>query len=532
MRHNLDWLKKYGVLGLVLISFLVVSLLSLVSTHHFLFNLEPYPDGLLYTLSARNAVMGRGLQLEYLGQTVRLWVPPLYALVLSLGYLVDSSPGFFVIVNTGLGIASFGLMWLIARVTTKHWWAPSLALMCLASHAYIWWLPTLPMSENIAVFLFLLSLYGLVVPKPNLKQLVLAAIGIGGLLLTRFAAISLVGVLAMWLMVRIWFTQTQRVRVAFVSVMIAMVVLFWTYFLVAKVPVGAFFKVAFDQLLHGGQFYNLAYISGNSRAYLEIVLGGANQFLWLRYPLNSGLFFALAMAGLGYGLLASDKLRGAWRGVAAVWLALWPIALVFYVVDARYIIYSIPILSLAVTWFFDQLSLASHRKTMIGLIIGLLLAGLGQLISQAGLAKEIIAANVLHRSRAWQFESIQHFNQVFTDKPNAILITALPPFLVDAYQVGAYRVAPLSTAQEFLQKGEHVWGDDVMYTDLIQGYAAWVAEGKELYISNAYITHAQQVIRDYERYKSTFIFVPVSEGCDHVCDVYLLKLATESAKTR
>ncbi len=532
MRHNLDWLKTYGVLGLVLISFLVVSLLSIVSTHHFLFNLEPYPDGLLYTLSARNAVMGRGLQLEYLGETVRLWVPPLYAVVLSLGYLINKSPSSFVIVNTMLGLTSFGLMWLIARVTTKHWWAPSLVVVCLASHAFIWWLPTLPMSENIAVPLFLLSLYGLVVPKPSLKQLVLTAIGIGGLLLTRFAAISLVGVLATWLMVRIWFTQTQRIRVAFVSVMIAMVVLFWTYFLVAKVPVGAFFKVAFDQLLHGGQFYNLAHIPGNSLAYLAIVLGGANQFLWQRYPFSSGLFFVLAMGGFGYGLLVSDKLRGAWRGMAAVWLALWPIALVFYVVDARYIIYSIPILCLVVTWFFDQLLQKSHRKIMVVLIIGLMVVGLGQLNSQVGLAKEILAANVLHRSRAWQFESIQHFNQVFTNKPTAILITALPPFLVDAYQVGAYRVVPLSTAQEFLQKGEYIWGDDIMYSDLIQGYAAWVAEGKELYISNAYITHAQQVIRDYERYKSTFIFVPVSEGCDHVCDVYLLKLATESAMPR
>ncbi len=163
----------------------------------------------------------------------------------------------------------------------------------------------------------------------------------------------------------------------------------------------------------------------------------------------------------------------------------------------------------------------------MAVIISLIIIGVHSL-HQISLFKEIISFNVLHRSTAWQYQAIKQFDLYFLDKSDVKIITALPPFLVDAYQETEYRVLPLSQSQEFLQKKELVWGTDVPYENLMEGYITWLKQSKRLFISNAYITHQQSVIEDYEAYKTQFDLELVSSGCLDACNIYELHLKTSA----
>jgi len=76
----------------VLLFYLLLTLPSVFSEKHLLFNLEPYPDGLFYSLSAKNFIENGRLALEYNGVRANISQPPLYSLILSLGYLIWNNP--------------------------------------------------------------------------------------------------------------------------------------------------------------------------------------------------------------------------------------------------------------------------------------------------------------------------------------------------------------------------------------------------------------------------------------------------------
>ena len=77
-----------GRMLLLCIIYVIFTLPSLFSSHHILFNLEPYPDGLLYIQPALNVAAGKGFGLVHDQHFLVAWVPPFYSLVLAVGYLV------------------------------------------------------------------------------------------------------------------------------------------------------------------------------------------------------------------------------------------------------------------------------------------------------------------------------------------------------------------------------------------------------------------------------------------------------------
>ena len=72
-----------------------------------------------------------------------------------------------------------------------------------------------------------------------------------------------------------------------------------------------------------------------------------------------------------------------------------------------------------------------------------------------------------------------------------------------------------------------MWGTELDYTDLSASYKRLLENGTRLYISNAYVTQQASVIADYEQLKQQFELELVSEGCDHACDIYLVKKKSE-----
>jgi hypothetical protein len=334
--------------------------------------------------------------------------------------------------------------------------------------------------------------------------------------------LGLVVVLGIGLFMRLYLqSDAKSKRRLWLAVSVAILSLCFFIYL-NRLPIGITVQSVWSQLFGDGVFYSFQFAPTNFFAYLRMHLGKSSPFLWLLHPLTSAGIFGLWLMCLGYGIW-SKIARTRWTSifVLAVFLAQFPILWVFYVVDARYSVYSLPIMAIGIGWLLGHIESTKFRYA--SLVVLALVLGL-QVLSQASLYKEVISANLFHRSRAWQYEAIIKFRGLTTNDSQTPLITALPPYLVAAYAGDQMHVLPLSSHQEYLQHKMFVWGNDINYGDLASGYRQRLEQGETLYISNAYITHQQSVIQDYEKYKEVFNFELVSEGCQQACNIYRLQL--------
>ncbi len=507
----------------LVLGYLLLTLPALLSTNHILYNLEPYPDGLLYALSARNAAEGRGLQLVNEDSVIPIWVPPLYAYSLVPGYALSSSPNIYYVINVLFGVLALVLLMYLAKKMFKSPLAGIIAGGVYLAHALVTWVASVPMTENLSPLLLLMALTGLLLPRRKI-WLTVSLAGILGLFLTRYSVILTVLILAALLVARYAWGKNRQLYT--VSAIVGLLAASAAALILSTLSSLNIFTVArsfVSALMNGTQYFNLAFIPNNFVQYSKSLLGFPTQFLWQNKAFSSA---AITLPTLGYLLLQLNQrgLKQKWQSlvILLVFLSQYPILLVFYTVDTRYSILGLPLLALGAAGLFSYLK-NKHTLKIAGVVLALMLGILG--VTQLPLYREILANNILHRSQAWQYESIQHFNSFFetNNNPEAILITALPPHLVEAYQNTPYRLLPLSEKQEFMQKKLDAWGSDVFYEDLTQEYVLRLERGEQIYISNAYITHQHEVVEDFERLGREFNLKQVSEGCDGACNLYLLQ---------
>jgi hypothetical protein len=120
---------------------------------HVYLNLEPYPDGLLYAVSAQQLVTHHKLALQYRDAVLPFWTAPLYSVVLSLFYLFSIRIETFYAANLvlgALGVLCFGAA-LNRFGLSKGTVAATLLLY--VSHFYVYWIVSLPMAENLSLLL-------------------------------------------------------------------------------------------------------------------------------------------------------------------------------------------------------------------------------------------------------------------------------------------------------------------------------------------------------------------------------------------
>lgn len=496
------------VLLLVFLLYLIITLPALFDADHVMKNLEPYPDGLLFALGARNFSLDRGLQLvSNLGQ-VNFWVPPLYSLYLSCFYLFSKSVIIFYVANLVLGLGTIFIINLIIRKTTKNSLSLITGFLIYFSHLIAFWLPSLAMTENISLFLFSLMVLGLI-EKDGFSKILFVGVASIGLMLVRFSVFPVVLfsllILVFQLKKKLLKYQKQ------IGILFILSVIILAYLInkgIIEVLTNTVLGALFDP-----QFFNFNFIIPNLIFYFKSLFFHQGSFLWLQLGLSSWPIILLFLTSL-YFLWKMRKM-GFWI-LLLLFFSLFPLQLVFYSSDSRYIIYLIILLSIAVAWLID---LIDNKKIVLFVV---LIAGLINIFYQKNMLKQLIGDNWLGHSTAWQYQAINHFNQQLGD--DDLIVTALPPFLVDAYQTKGYQVLPLSKSQEFLQKEMRIWGRQVNYDDLIAGYKQMLKNGKTLYISNAYVTHQQSVIADFEEFKSQFDMELVKEGCDQACNIYQLNL--------
>jgi hypothetical protein len=516
-------------IGLVLF-YLFLTGPSLFSTHHILYNLEPYPDGLLYIQPAMNLAAGMKFALIHESYSLLAWVPPLYSLFLIPFYLVSHQPQFFYLTNILLGIGSISFLYAFMKNCTKSTWASFLTASLYVLHGYILWLPTVPMAENLSLFLICSGLWVVTTAKLDKKKILWAAFVIAGLVFTKYVLALLSFAFFLYLSFRLLKEKKLPYLGSLMGLLIvgAGVFFFYQVKMIHFNPTGAFKPLTETKTERTFSAFSRDYFGLNVRFYLASLLGQKTKFLWLDYSFTSAITFLVAFASGAYLVMKKKYLKEVLLVIA---LALFSLLVVifFYTPDTRYIIPFIPTLCILIGFCFAEIEKEKkfHQKNLlVGVIFGLLLL---QVISQVSFLKFIITTNLLHRSRAWQYESILSFNEYFAQKPDSYLVTVMPPFLVDLYSNHSYILLPLSTRQEFMNQGQRTWGE-LDYANLINEYQKLLREGKKVYVTNAYLSSQHEFEPEYQQIENTFTLEKVKEDCLGTCNLWELQLKPEQIK--
>lgn len=512
-------LQEHWIVVCAVLVVIIATIPAVLVRNHWLYNLEPYPDAFYYALMGQNWVEKGDLALWYQDSRLTVALPPFYSIVLGLGYLVWSPDlvTSFVGVNIILQILTVVLLYATLKQTTTRRLAVLVGILVYLSHPVIYWLPLVAMSENVALPLFALTLYGLTHPQTD-KRAVLTVFGSMGLVATRFLAFTVAG--ASWLLVMVDILRKASKRTIVITV---------SCFLILGVVISAFLEsrglgpvsilynsyLSISRQQYGYSFGN---ILTNATFYLNTLIGTSGRILWQSGPLSSGGFLILFLLGV-----CSTFSQKKWYFgflLAGLSFVQVPLLLLYFTVDNRYLILILPVLALGIGWLFD--SVGSYKQSL--LLVFLALSILVQLMAQKSLIRELVVSNFFGKSTAWQHQAIVNFDQFANESSGEeIIITALPPFLIDAYQQEKYQVLPLSDQQEFIQKGTFVWGSDFQPEEnLMIYYQQQLDSGRNLFISNAYITHSQHVILDYQKYEEEFNLELIRSGCDNACNIYRL----------
>lgn len=523
MQNLHNFLRKYQkhiFLLFVSLLFLLLTIPSLFSDKHILYNLEPYPDGLFYTLSAKNLIDSGKLSLEYHGFNSHISQPPVYALILSIGYFIWNSPEAFYAVNISLVLLTILVVSTIIFKNSKNMFINIWTLLFFITHAFLYWIPTTPMTENAAILFVSLSIYILIKEKFSTKEFLLLGFISLLLTLTRLSMTPTSIVLILIGFFRIFSKtnkSTKRILIAIVLIALFFLNYLFSYFLNRSLFGYLQYFIAHTfSIEQTSPFYNISYFVGNTKSYFLTLLGKQSNYLWLNKPLTS-IWIILAIILNSLSNIEINKSIKKVVPLILIFLSQFTLLLSFYLTDSRYIVYSIIILPL-IFMFTAPKNSSLLYKFVISIFIVL------HLSTQLPLFKQVVSENILHRSVAWQYEATKVIDEFSKNQPDAKLITALPPHLVVAYVENQITLLPLSEHQEFIAKGEKVWGSDIGYENLLEYYSLELTEGSDIYITNAYVTHQHSVIEDYENYKEKFSLELVEEWCLGACNIYMLKI--------
>lgn len=270
-------------------------------------------------------------------------------------------------------------------------------------------------------------------------------------------------------------------------------------------------------------FSNLNF-NNNLLRYLSYLAGKPVALLWNTTPILPAYLSLLGLLGLSLACLKKE-----FRQISFSLMFILLISILFMStfspVDARYIYHAIPILLIGCTFFLslagEWLEKKNRKRVFSVLITGLLilyaLTNGPRLYRQAGV-------NLKGVETPWYYVSVQVLNDYLTgDKilndKKPIVVTSLPPYLVDYYSNGNYTLLPLSKDQDFRHNMEKVWGPND-YSDLLKLYERNLKDGYNLYIGGFGIENQAVYKKDFDRIKENFKVTKAADGCYNLCNVY------------
>ncbi len=271
-----------------------------------------------------------------------------------------------------------------------------------------------------------------------------------------------------------------------------------------------------------GGFFSLQYVGRNLSAYGHWLFGDPMYILWKNISILPKYLALVGWLG-AIGSLFTKR-----RSLALTLLALLVFnmffMMTFYAADGRYFMVAIPILLINIALCLSFIKEKLHGKAR--LLAGAVVVGLCLVYAVSSLRrlKFDVMLNLKHAETPWYYISIRTFNEYlkshageFTKEP--VVISALPPYLVDFYSTEKFMVVPLSAGQEFRTHKQEAWGN-LDYNNLPQVYANYFTEGHPVILTGYGLGNEAYLHEAFDSFLTQFTFQKVQDGCYSLCNIY------------
>lgn len=537
MSKYIEIFKKNWTLLFAGILFIALLFKNPYSTRNLISNLEPFPDAMYYTTIPRCFIQDKGWQMcrlyENKTEHVPSAVPPAYSLTLIPGYLLNFDVRTFYFTNILIAMASLYLLYKVSKGIFKNQYITGLLLFFYVTNYFSYWYPTLAMSENLIIPVFLFSVLLLQEKFITKKSSFYAGIVSAGFYAVKYSFLPLTILFPILYLIKIFLTKNEKktkIQQAFFLLVPAIVILLsifgkeQAFILLNQLLNGVLDPSSAQHIKSGGGYFSTNYFFAHFMKYKDALLGRSQRFLWDNTPLTESW---IALPAL-FGLLVNFKnkkllLTNIWFIVAILSQLLFMST--FYSIDMRYVYHYLPILLLGFGFFLSHLE-KTILKAKINFNTFILMLFFVYLITNIIRLKTAIMVNLKYSETPWWYLAQKEVDSYFenTDsnkKPYLATLTA--PFFSDNYSSRNYVPLPLSTQQDFAEYFEKIWGKGD-YTNLIKLYTEKLENGDEVYVTNYGVNAAGHFEDSYKEIFNNFKTTEVHTGCYNLCNIYKLSI--------
>lgn len=545
----MSWIKKDRILkafGLCLvILFALLIFKDPFSERTLIPNFEPYPDAIYYLSPALNLIKGHGFNVNREGRVFNVNVPPMYSFSLVPVFILKADPRMAYYSNVVLAFVSLFLFWLILKKILENRLIIYFLLILYITNYFIYWVPSLVMAENLTLSLYLAGILLLLSRITVINAALISFLAVA-VYATKYANIPVTLSLVSLYFIKLLSVKSQSVQKvrATLTLLGAFVFFFLGLAVFEELTKGRNIFTQITEHLYSiyrsvpriipqtnntaaPSWFGFQYVAKNLPLYLNSIIGAPNRFLWDQTPLVPKVIAIFGLVGMLGGLL-SKKMRYVALSIILLLFTTVIFMSIFYSFDARYIYIAIP--SLLIGFGLLLTRITEKRKLLNIISIFLILI---YLVGNFTRIKSQISLNLRYVETPWNYIAIVKTNEYFIkDKivngKKPILISALPPFLVDYYTNRNYTLLPLSYEQEFRNMKELVWGPND-YSDLPKLYTKYLNEGYDLYVSRSGLGNESYTNRDFNIITTEFDTKLVLQGCYDQCNIYSVKLKQNNA---
>jgi len=507
-------------------------------------NLEPYPDTIHYLTPARSFVMGGPFKIIREGRTTDPGVSPLYSTFLIPFYFINIDVRVFYIANVLLSLTSLILFFWILKKITEDKWIIGFTLFLFATNFFVYWYPQWAMAENLILPLYLGGVV-LLVSKTSIVNLLLAGFVSASFYGVKYASVPLTAVYGLLYFIKIIFDLQGNKNLLFKK--LGIYVLFLTVFLVGIVLYGysingvnpvsgiiSIIRAFFGKITQGvssvaqvsNPWMSVMYVKTNLPMYLNGLIGRSERFLWDFTPLVPVWVGVSGVIGLIAGCFTPQKTRYLSISLIALLLSQILFMSMFYAVDMRYIYFAIPTLLLGFSLLLGNLRTILMNRRVYSVFALIIFVAFGYyFFGNALRIKNQIVLNIKYAETPWYYISVLKLNEYFVQENiiKPVVISPMPPYYIDYYSNGNYRLLPLSPVQEFRSGKVQAWGD-YNYSDLHGVYRKVLEEGGRLYVSTYGLGNEAYLHRAFDDLRNDFVLKEVSNNCYELCKIYKLEL--------
>ncbi len=549
MPHKISgFLSKYQLYLIVSLNVILFALLLFkdpFSIRTLIPNLEPFPDTIHYINPALSFLEFGKLRIVRNGFSRTANVPPLYSIILIPLLFINKDARMFYYTNIILSFISFFLFYKILKRITKNTYVIGLCLFLYVSNYFLYWVPSLAMSENLVLPLFLGGIYLITCPVTPFNTILAGIIAIsfygakyaGAPLTASYIFLYIFRIIfnkkdhrdfiriltsagSLILVALIFLGITNLLRTVYSSISLAFfkpfMTLFWT-----KERVRANFH---------NEPFSRYYFDRYFPLYLKAVLGNPARFLWDNTPIVPRLVGLSGLAGMTLGIF-HKKLR--FLSISLVLMFFFSLYFIsnFYSFDMRYVYHAIPIMLIGTALFLAVLESISKRYRLSKIFyLGLIVWFSFYFLANATRFKKQIMLNIKYQETPWYYVGITELNKYFAKprlSPNGkkpVVISVLMPYYIDFFSNGNYDLLPLSESQDFFNKENMlIWGD-YNYSNLIALYTDFINKGYEVYVHNSGLGNVDRRNISFKNIQESFRLTKVVEGCFDSCNIYKVGL--------